>query len=64
MCLALHYDETHQVTQVWINQYNVLYSNVPFGGKKQSGIGTRDDEPFQNVMRVLIVASFIRSRIG
>ena len=31
---------------VWINQYNVLYNNVPFGGKKQSGIGTRD-QPFQ-----------------
>jgi hypothetical protein len=27
--------------QVWVNQYNVLYNNVPFGGKKQSGIGTR-----------------------
>ena len=25
--------------QVWINQYNLLYNNVPFGGKKQSGIG-------------------------
>ncbi|KAI0035661.1 NAD-aldehyde dehydrogenase [Vararia minispora EC-137] len=24
---------------VWINQYNLLYNNVPFGGKKQSGIG-------------------------
>ncbi|KZV75147.1 NAD-aldehyde dehydrogenase [Peniophora sp. CONT] len=24
---------------VWINQYNVLHNNVPFGGKKQSGIG-------------------------
>jgi aldehyde dehydrogenase (NAD+) len=24
---------------VWINQYNILYNNVPFGGKKQSGIG-------------------------
>ncbi|KAI9507718.1 NAD-aldehyde dehydrogenase [Russula earlei] len=24
---------------VWVNQYNVLYNNVPFGGKKQSGIG-------------------------
>jgi hypothetical protein len=46
MCLALHYDETHWHTQIWINQYNVLYNNVPFGGKKQSGIGTRD-QPFQ-----------------
>jgi acyl-CoA reductase-like NAD-dependent aldehyde dehydrogenase len=43
--MALHYDETHQYTQIWINQYNVLYNNVPFGGKKQSGIGTRD-QPF------------------
>ncbi|SJL01942.1 related to aldehyde dehydrogenase [Armillaria ostoyae] len=24
---------------VWINQYNLLSNNVPFGGKKQSGIG-------------------------
>ncbi|KZT74575.1 aldehyde dehydrogenase [Daedalea quercina L-15889] len=24
---------------VWVNQYNILYNNVPFGGKKQSGIG-------------------------
>jgi len=24
---------------VWVNQYNVLYNNVPFGGKKLSGIG-------------------------
>jgi len=24
---------------VWVNQYNVLYNNVPFGGNKQSGIG-------------------------
>ncbi|PPQ64704.1 hypothetical protein CVT24_008331 [Panaeolus cyanescens] len=24
---------------VWINQYNLLNNNVPFGGKKQSGIG-------------------------
>ncbi|KAH9077381.1 NAD-aldehyde dehydrogenase [Lactarius deliciosus] len=24
---------------VWVNQYCVLYNNVPFGGKKQSGIG-------------------------
>jgi aldehyde dehydrogenase (NAD+) len=24
---------------VWINQYNVLFNNAPFGGKKQSGIG-------------------------
>jgi len=24
---------------VWINQYNILSNNVPFGGKKQSGIG-------------------------
>jgi len=24
---------------VWVNQYNVLNNNVPFGGKKQSGIG-------------------------
>ncbi|KAL0949730.1 hypothetical protein HGRIS_009770 [Hohenbuehelia grisea] len=24
---------------VWINQYNMLNTNVPFGGKKQSGIG-------------------------
>jgi hypothetical protein len=28
------------VIKIWINQYNVLYNNVPFGGKKQSGIGT------------------------
>ncbi|KAH9952740.1 hypothetical protein BC827DRAFT_1286560 [Russula dissimulans] len=28
-----------RVIQIWINQYNVLYNNVPFGGKKQSGIG-------------------------
>lgn len=25
--------------QVWVNQYNLLNNNVPFGGKKQSGIG-------------------------
>lgn len=25
--------------QVWVNQYNILNNNVPFGGKKQSGIG-------------------------
>ena len=25
--------------QVWVNQYNVLHNNVPFGGKKQSGFG-------------------------
>lgn len=24
---------------VWVNQYNILSNNVPFGGKKQSGIG-------------------------
>ncbi|KIY46641.1 NAD-aldehyde dehydrogenase [Fistulina hepatica ATCC 64428] len=24
---------------VWVNQYNMLANNVPFGGKKQSGIG-------------------------
>jgi len=24
---------------VWVNQYNVLHNNVPFGGKHQSGIG-------------------------
>ncbi|KAI5893783.1 aldehyde dehydrogenase [Schizophyllum commune H4-8] len=24
---------------VWINQYNMLTNNVPFGGKKQSGMG-------------------------
>ncbi|KAI0771504.1 NAD-aldehyde dehydrogenase [Trametes elegans] len=24
---------------VWVNQYNLLNNNVPFGGKKQSGIG-------------------------
>lgn len=24
---------------MWVNQYNLLYNNVPFGGKKQSGIG-------------------------
>jgi len=24
---------------VWVNQYNMLNNNVPFGGKKQSGIG-------------------------
>ncbi|THH17943.1 hypothetical protein EW146_g2947 [Bondarzewia mesenterica] len=24
---------------VWVNQYNLLYNNVPFGGKKQSGFG-------------------------
>ena len=28
------------VAQVWVNQYNVVHNNVPFGGKKQSGIGT------------------------
>lgn len=27
-------------SQVWINQYNLLNNNVPFGGKKQSGIGS------------------------
>ena len=27
------------LAQVWVNQYNLLYNNVPFGGKKQSGIG-------------------------
>lgn len=26
-------------SQVWVNQYNILNNNVPFGGKKQSGIG-------------------------
>ncbi|THG95417.1 hypothetical protein EW026_g6238 [Hermanssonia centrifuga] len=29
----------HTFKQVWVNQYNLLYNNVPFGGKKQSGIG-------------------------
>ncbi|TFY83823.1 hypothetical protein EWM64_g184 [Hericium alpestre] len=24
---------------IWVNQYNLLYNNVPFGGKKQSGFG-------------------------
>jgi aldehyde dehydrogenase (NAD+) len=24
---------------VWVNQYNMLCNNVPFGGKRQSGIG-------------------------
>ena len=24
---------------MWVNQYNLLNNNVPFGGKKQSGIG-------------------------
>jgi len=27
------------ILQVWVNQYNILNNNVPFGGKKQSGIG-------------------------
>jgi acyl-CoA reductase-like NAD-dependent aldehyde dehydrogenase len=27
------------IPKVWINQYNLLDNNVPFGGKKQSGIG-------------------------
>ena len=27
------------LSQVWVNQYNLLNNNVPFGGKKQSGIG-------------------------
>ena len=27
------------IQQVWVNQYNMLNNNVPFGGKKQSGIG-------------------------
>lgn len=27
------------IPQVWVNQYNMLNNNVPFGGKKQSGIG-------------------------
>lgn len=25
--------------QVWVNQYNTLSNNVPFGGIKQSGFG-------------------------
>lgn len=24
---------------VWVNQYNMLSNNVPFGGKRQSGVG-------------------------
>jgi acyl-CoA reductase-like NAD-dependent aldehyde dehydrogenase len=27
------------ISQVWVNQYNLLNNNVPFGGKKQSGFG-------------------------
>ena len=37
---TLYSGKTHLVYQIWVNQYNVLYNNVPFGGKKQSGIGT------------------------
>ena len=39
-----------KLLQVWINQYNLLNNNVPFGGKKQSGIGT-------DFLFVLIVCS-------
>ncbi|KAI0049622.1 NAD-aldehyde dehydrogenase [Auriscalpium vulgare] len=31
--------EALEAGTIWINQYNLLYNNVPFGGKKQSGIG-------------------------
>ena len=41
--LYVHSLERHlhavNIFQVWVNQYNVLYNNVPFGGKKLSGIG-------------------------
>ena len=30
---------TEGAAQVWVNQYCLLYNNVPFGGFKQSGIG-------------------------
>jgi hypothetical protein len=36
--LAAH-TVTRHLSQVWVNQYNILHNNVPFGGKKQSGIG-------------------------
>lgn len=37
----LRYDSVRDTEsiQVWVNQYNILNNNVPFGGKKQSGIG-------------------------
>lgn len=37
---TLYSGKPHLFHQIWVNQYNVLYNNVPFGGKKQSGIGT------------------------
>ncbi|KAJ7047459.1 aldehyde dehydrogenase domain-containing protein [Mycena alexandri] len=45
---GLHSNDANQIMRVataleagtvWINQYNLLSNNVPFGGKKQSGIG-------------------------
>lgn len=60
---TLYSGKIHLVHQVWVNQYNLLYNNVPFGGKKQSGIGTCHHQCKQ-LLRVPTVASFTRSRIG
>ncbi len=39
--------------QVWVNQYNLLNNNVPFGGKKQSGIGACSFRPRDRVLPLL-----------
>jgi len=36
---AMRVSSALEAGTVWVNQYNVLHNNVPFGGKKQSGIG-------------------------
>ncbi|CAE6521169.1 unnamed protein product [Rhizoctonia solani] len=45
---GLHSNDANQIHRVvnalnagtvWVNQYNILHNNVPFGGYKQSGIG-------------------------
>ena len=39
LCGILSVYQADRVHQIWVNQYGLLYNNVAFGGKKQSGIG-------------------------
>lgn len=48
-----------------MNQYNMLSNNVPFGGKKQSGIGTTLGLKSTSLLTVFILRSRTRqSSIG
>ena len=48
---------------VWVNQYNVLHNNVPFGGKHQSGIGEYCPTlPGGDLIAYMALTLYIRSR--